>query len=475
MSHHLILLAHATPAVAPMFGAACAARGFDVDVVPIRSPYAGMSAAYDALAQACLRDGRVLPGLLAKYKPPRQGYASTWLVCWSGSYALARAMRPADRAELAGLVLLDGGHTLLEADGTALDAGVAWLVDWAREAKAGRCTVAIHHTDVRTYGNTASTTQVAAEVLRLVGGQGGRFLVEGHNVAAKDKDEHVAARDGWGPTAVADAMASALLGAAPPAADDRDTPEPPSTEREPPRLLRRGARGSDVADWARRLIALGYDPGSPDGAFGPLVENATKTFQRDLGLVADGVVGPKTLAAAELARPKPPPPAPPKGLAAALLARAQADLEAGIVETAPNDGSRIRAMLDAVGVGWPDNWCAAAATDWIRGAAADLQVEPPVRGSAGALALMAQFEQAERFIPAAELREHPELLEPGMIGFETRGSPGSGKGHTYAVETRATGTKFTSIDGNGGPQGDRVARTPRDLRDPRFLGVGKLS
>ena len=455
-----------------MFGSACAARGIDVDVIPIRSPYTGMSAAYDALAQACLRNGRVLPELLARYKSPRTDYASTWLVCWSGSYALARAMRPADRAELAGLILLDGGHTTLDRDGTASDAGVAWLVDWARDAKAGRCTLWIGHTDVRTYGTVASTTQVTAEVVRLSGGQGGRFEVRAFDVAKDDRTEHIAALDGWGPSFVADAMAGALLGAP---TDDRETPEPPATEREPLRALRRGARGSDVVDWQHHLIALGYDPGAPDGAFGVLTDRATKAIQRDLRLVEDGVVGPKTRTAAELVRPKPTPPAPPKGLAAAFLARAQADLDAGVVETAPNDSDRIRAMLAAVGVTWPDHWCAAAATDWIRGAASDVGVAPPVRGSAGALALMAQFQQAQRFISAAELLKHPELLEPGMIGFETRGAAGSGKGHTYAVETRATGTRFQSIDGNGGPQGDRVARTQRDLRDPRFLGVGRVS
>jgi hypothetical protein len=468
VSHHLILLAHATPSVAPMFGAACAARGIDADVMPIRSPYAGMSAAYDALAQSVFRDGRVLPGLLQRYKPPRQGYASTWLVCWSGSYALARAMRLADRAELAGLVLLDGGHTTLDRDGTANDAGIGWLVDWAREAKAERSTLWIGHTDVRTYGNVASTTQVATEVLRLAGGQGGRFLVKGHNVAIKDTDEHVAARDGWGPGFVADAMASALT-------SPQDAPTEPRTDRKTNRVLSTGARGADVVDWQNRLIALGYDPGAPDGAFGPLVERATRAFQRDQRLVVDGVVGPKTRAEADAAFPKTLPPAPPKALGTAFLARAQADLDAGVVETAPNDGPRIRAMLAAVGVTWPDHWCAAAATDWIRGGATDLHVEPPVRGSAGALALMAQFQQAGRFISAAELRANPDLLEPGQIAFWLRGAPGSGKGHTGAVATRATGTAFTSIDGNGGTQGDRVASAPRDLGDPKFLGVGRLS
>ncbi|XXX79192.1 peptidoglycan-binding domain-containing protein [Sorangium sp. So ce134] len=264
-----------------------------------------------------------------------------------------------------------------------------------------------------------------------------------------------------------------VMAAAPAPSGDRAA-EPPPTQREPRRVLRRGARGGDVVDWQERLGALGYDPGAPDGVLGPLTERATRELQADAGLAVDGVVGPKTRAAAERAQPGTLPPAPPAGLAAAFLAAALADLEAGIVEEAPNDGERIRQMLAAVGVTWPDHWCAAAVTDWIRRAAASLGVSPPVRGSAGALALKAQFQQAGRFISAAELLENPRLLQPGDVAFWTRGEPGSGKGHTAAVKTHATGALFTSVDGNGGQKGDRLARTPRDLRDPRFLGVGRL-
>ncbi len=496
MSHHLILLAHATPDVAPMFGAAAAARGLDVDVVPIRSPYAGMSAAYDALAQSVLRDGRVLPGLLQRYKPPRAGYDSTWLVCWSGSYAIARAMRPADRAEIAGLVLLDGGHTVLVADGTASAAGVAWLADWAREAKAGRCTVAIHHTDVRTYGDTASTTQVAQKVLQLVGGQGGRFTVQAHNVAVKDTDEHVAARDGWGPAVVAEAMASALLGpgreqgrerdvvpvskgpaaGANQPAQDRDTPPPP-TERDPkakPRVLKRGDKGDDVTAWAKRLLDLGYDPGGLDDDFGPLLDRATREFQGDAHLVADGLVGPKTRAAAEMARPRPAPPAPPQGLPAAVLACAVDDLAAGVCEERPNDGERVGQYLRAVGAAPPAHWCAAGMTDWIRRGAKKLGAPPPVPGSAGAKTLEAQFRRAGRFVEAADILKDPSELRDGDVMFWDRTTRDDWRGHTGIKRRGLGGTLAVTIEANSGPKGDRVAEMKRDIRDPKFRGAGRL-
>lgn len=46
-----------------------------------------------------------------------------------------------------------------------------------------------------------------------------------------------------------------------------------------------------------RLIALGRNPGPADGKEGPKTREAIKGFQRDHGLVPDGIVGPKTLAA----------------------------------------------------------------------------------------------------------------------------------------------------------------------------------
>jgi putative chitinase len=51
-----------------------------------------------------------------------------------------------------------------------------------------------------------------------------------------------------------------------------------------------------VLEIQRALLARGYTPGVPDGIWGALSKAAAKAFQKDQGLVADGVVGPKTLA-----------------------------------------------------------------------------------------------------------------------------------------------------------------------------------
>ena len=65
--------------------------------------------------------------------------------------------------------------------------------------------------------------------------------------------------------------------------------------------LRRGSSGEYVTLLQTKLIQLGYDlsPYGADGKFGAKTETAVKAFQKDHGLTADGIVGPKTWEALE--------------------------------------------------------------------------------------------------------------------------------------------------------------------------------
>lgn len=57
--------------------------------------------------------------------------------------------------------------------------------------------------------------------------------------------------------------------------------------------------GDDVATLQQRLLDLGFDPGRCDGIFGRSTEAALQDFQRNVGLRADGTLGPGTLRALE--------------------------------------------------------------------------------------------------------------------------------------------------------------------------------
>jgi len=62
--------------------------------------------------------------------------------------------------------------------------------------------------------------------------------------------------------------------------------------------------GDDVFALQDRLTELGYDAGRPDGLFGAKTEQALRNFQRDYGLVADGICGAATVRALRQLSPR---------------------------------------------------------------------------------------------------------------------------------------------------------------------------
>lgn len=69
--------------------------------------------------------------------------------------------------------------------------------------------------------------------------------------------------------------------------------------------IQRGARGAMVLDLQDQLARLGYFAGRVDGDFGALTEAAVVALQMNEGLDGDGIVGPRTWAALEGAKPRP--------------------------------------------------------------------------------------------------------------------------------------------------------------------------
>ena len=62
-------------------------------------------------------------------------------------------------------------------------------------------------------------------------------------------------------------------------------------------LSKMGSRGEEVRRIQQKLTNLGYFTSAIDGIYGTRTQSAVRKFQKDRGLDADGIAGPKTLAA----------------------------------------------------------------------------------------------------------------------------------------------------------------------------------
>jgi len=71
----------------------------------------------------------------------------------------------------------------------------------------------------------------------------------------------------------------------------------PATPPAPTTTLKPGDQGAQVKLLQRTLTRLGYATGAIDGDYGLSTQSALTSFQRASTLAADGVLGPKTLAA----------------------------------------------------------------------------------------------------------------------------------------------------------------------------------
>ena len=61
------------------------------------------------------------------------------------------------------------------------------------------------------------------------------------------------------------------------------------------RILQIGSSGTDVMERQAMLFKIGYNPGPIDGVFRQQTHQAVVNFQRNFGLIPDGIIGPATL------------------------------------------------------------------------------------------------------------------------------------------------------------------------------------
>lgn len=210
----LVYLAHATPSVRARYEAAAVAAGVEMDLVLLNRAGRG-SSVYRRLADELRQDGRVLPGLLRRYPPPRT-YAAydggIVLASFSAGYGLSTSVLASrqDAAQVAGVVSIDSWHAGLDSDGTASDADLAPLIAYAIRAREEPLVCWLGFADVPTPqrgpGAFASTAQVAEEVRRLTGGELGGYRSLTHDLSQNAATEHSLALLQWGPGWLAKAL-----------------------------------------------------------------------------------------------------------------------------------------------------------------------------------------------------------------------------------------------------------------------------
>lgn len=457
----LFLLAHAIPAAKARYEEAC---WRDVRVVPFIAPPipgvpgGGLSARYSAFAQKLRRWGNTpfLPALLAWLGLADEEHDAVVFGWYSAGYALARelAATDEDRSAIAGWVGVDGGHAPEEADGSPDDRSIAWLVKLCREADAGRSVLAYGHTDVDPirYASTGSTIRealrlapVELQTLRL-GCQGcaagvslmgmreppSLIRVESHNHHTNPTREHGAALLDWGPMLAARAVTMVMAAHG---------------------LRDRGGLGDDVH--------AGPDAGGA-GANGGDVGGGAAGVGRGHGSV------------------------PACELGAFALAAAVAELERGAREEPPgtNGGPDIERYLSGcVRGGRPIGiktgaWCAAFA-GWcdheaqraMRAANPGSAPTPPVEWRAAVWELV---EDARRSGAWREVGEYSPLAGDLAI-YKRSGQDPRHQGHLghvgrVEVPPPDAAGRYTTIDGNSGPGGYRVARVEHHLPEAALVG-----
>jgi lipoprotein-anchoring transpeptidase ErfK/SrfK len=88
--------------------------------------------------------------------------------------------------------------------------------------------------------------------------------------------------------------AATVLAAAPAATGTAAVPAATPTAAASAAVLRPGSRGKAVLAAQKRLAALGYWLGTPDGVYGPATTHAVVALQKVAGLSRDGILGPNT-------------------------------------------------------------------------------------------------------------------------------------------------------------------------------------
>ena len=276
----------------------------------------------------------------------------------------------------------------------------------------------------------------------------------------------------------------------------------------PGHYLQRGMEDDeDVKRVQIRLGELRADPGALDGDFGEVTEFAVKLFQARASafdgepLEVDGVIGPKTWAAlfgpdSITTGPGQPVPGeqdqpPAASLAAAVIDFADREVGVREVPLGSNRGPRVDQYVNALDLNPADKlpWCMCFVFFCFQETARRLGVQNLVPKKASVhLAWQATKQRGlpisaapggntpVRFVTAAEARNNPSLVKPGMVFFL---DTGGGKGHAGIIAANINASLET-IEGNttevaGSREGIGVfRRTRRKVFDTAMMGFASF-
>lgn len=244
----------------------------------------------------------------------------------------------------------------------------------------------------------------------------------------------------------------------------------------------------DIVAWQAWLMAHGFYGFDESGSFDELTKRATIWFQRAASLEPDGIVGPKTLAAARQWRWSTPYDA--SGLptwkddSLPLGARAVrwslSWLGRDVETDGPNRGPLIEAMFSATtrrATGKPldiksGEWCAAFFSCASNAAVLESSpsTHPPHDYRVAVIELVNDAKAVNAWVPVEEARQNPHMINEGD-GCVLRRGQSQWEGHVCRVITIDAGEYVWTVGGN---EGDRVRVSKVLLSDPALQGFIRM-
>ena len=179
-------------------------------------------------------------------------------------------------------------------------------------------------------------------------------------------------------------------------------------------------RGDDVRALQGRLNLLGFDTGREDGIFGERADLAVRDFQRNVGLVPDGIVGPVTLDALLRLRPVGPGPGRAMVREAEAISRMSATLDGSRIAVDAGHGLGDPGAIGPTGLSEADAtplMAAALVEELARRGAEPFLVRAEAEGPSAAERARAANDRGAELLVSLHLNSHDDAKAEGASCF----------------------------------------------------------